>query len=104
MEGYAVFEALGEDPGEVDGGVDADGGEGCGGGEAGGVGGGREGADLGGLARCCSGRVYPILGETNVWDDVFEPGGWREQFGEPGCCCGVCVFGAGVNFAFLGSY
>lgn len=49
-EGHAVGEAGGDEPGEVDRGVDTDGGEGGGGGDAGGEGEGGEGAELrGGL-------------------------------------------------------
>lgn len=66
MEGYTVFEALREEPGEIDGGVDADGGKCCGGGDPWGEGGGRNDAELWGLARCCFGMVFGVGGNKHL--------------------------------------
>lgn len=60
---HACGETLGNEVGEVDGGVDADGGEDC--------------------ARVDGGWEVGFGDDAEVRNDIFEPGGWGEEFVEP---------------------
>lgn len=78
-----VLEALRDEPGQVDGRVDADGGE---------VG-----------AAVHAGGELVLWEDAEVGQDVFEPGIFSDQFAEPVSYGAVGVFLAAVNKVVFGS-